>query len=93
MKRTYFFTAPWCKACAPVWLVWLRAIRKFPDIERHVIDMETDEGRDMSGQYGFRSIPTILMLDDDGTPHDMLGPGACGTMSETDFETRLWHWR
>lgn len=93
MKRTYFFSAEWCRACPAVKQEWMRAIRSYPDIERHQIDMATDEGRAMAGKYGIRGIPTILMLGHDGQPYDMLGPGACGTMNTTDFDTKLFHWR
>ncbi len=68
----------------------MRAIRNYPDIERHDIDMTTDEGRAMASKYGFRGVPTILLLDHDGEPHDMWTTP--GTMSVTDFETKLFHW-
>jgi thiol-disulfide isomerase/thioredoxin len=91
MKRTYFFSAPWCASCPGVKMTWLKAIRNYPDIERHEIDMTTDEGRAMAKRYGFRAVPTILLLNHDDTVHEMWT--SPGTMSQTDFETKLFHWR
>ena len=91
MKRTYFFTADWCESCPPVKLRWLEAIRKYPDIEQHTIDMTTDEGKDWQKRLGFRGIPVIALVNADDTVHEMwTNPG---TMSVTDFETKLFHWR
>jgi len=93
MKRTYFFTAEWCMSCPPVKLNWMRAIRKYPDIEQHTVDMETEEGGAMAGKYGIRGLPTILLLNHDGSVHEMFSPAACGIMDTTDFDTKLFHWR
>ena len=93
MKRTYFFSAPWCTACPAVKVRWMKAVRNYPDIERNLIDMTTDEGRAMGGKYQVQGLPTILMLNGDGTVHEMFSPLACGTMDVTDFETKLFHWR
>lgn len=91
MKRTYVFTAPWCASCPEVKLRWMKAMRGYSGIERHVIDMTTDEGRNMAKEYGFRTLPVILLLNHDGSVHEMFtNPG---TMSVTDFETKLFHWR
>ena len=90
MKRAYFFTAPWCAACPAVKVRWMKAVRKYPDVERHAVDMTTDEGRAMAKQYGFRGVPTILLLNADGSTHEMFANP--GTMTETDFDTKLFHW-
>lgn len=91
MKRTYIFSAPWCHSCPAVKLRWMKAVRQYSEIERHEIDMTTDEGRNMQKLYGFRGIPVILLLNPDGSVHEMwTNPG---TMSVTDFETKLFHWR
>lgn len=91
MKRTYFFSAPWCTSCPAVKVRWAKAIRNYPDIERHDIDMTTPEGMALQKQFGFRSVPTIVLVDHDGEVKEMFtNPG---TMSETDFETKLFHWR
>jgi len=72
-------------------LTWLKAIRNYPNIGQREIDMTTDEGRAMAKQYGFRSVPVIILINDDDTVHEMFTTP--GTMSETDFDNKLDHWR
>ena len=90
MKRAYFFSAPWCSSCPGVKMTWMKAVRNYPDIARRDIDMTTDEGAAMAAKYGFRSVPTIILINDDDTVHEMFTTP--GTMSEVDFETKLYHW-
>jgi len=91
MKRAIFFSAPWCSSCPAVKLTWMKAIRNYPDIARRDIDMTSSEGAAMAAKWGFRTVPTILLLNPDGTAHEMFtNPG---TMSETDFDNKLDHWR
>ena len=92
MKQALFFTAPYCAACVPAKLVWMRAIRKYPDIARQSMDVTDEEGQAAATRYGVQGLPTIALIED-GTPWRMFGPHACAKMNETDYETTLEHWR
>ena len=92
MKQALFFSAPWCAACVPVKLVWMRSIRKFPDIARQVMDVTDPEGQTAATRYGVQGLPTIALIEN-GEVHEMFSPRACAKMDETDYETKLFHWR
>ena len=59
MKRILRFTASWCQPCKTLAANLERAEVKLP-IE--VIDIDVNE--DIANQYGIRSVPTLVMLDE-----------------------------
>jgi thioredoxin 1 len=59
MKRILRFTASWCQPCKTLAENLERADLKLP-IE--VIDIDVNE--DIANQYGIRSVPTLVMLDE-----------------------------
>jgi len=59
MKRILRFTASWCQPCKTLAANLERAEVKLP-IE--VIDIDVEE--DIANQYGIRSVPTLVMLDE-----------------------------
>jgi len=59
MKRILRFTASWCQPCKTLAANLERAELKLP-IE--VIDIDVNE--DIANQYGIRSVPTLVLLDE-----------------------------
>jgi glutaredoxin len=62
--RILKFTAVWCSSCHKV----KEALKHRTDIEE--IDVETEEGEELSMTYNIRSLPTIVAIDDDGNVTD-----------------------
>ena len=59
MKRILRFTASWCQPCKTLAENLERADLKLP-IE--VIDIDVQD--DVANQYGIRSVPTLVLLDE-----------------------------
>ena len=59
MKRVLRFTATWCGPCKGLAMT-LKNIETILPIE--VIDI--DEKSDIAREYGIRSVPTLIMLDE-----------------------------
>jgi len=59
MKRILRFTASWCQPCKTLAANLERAELNLP-IE--VIDIDVQE--DIANQYGIRSVPTLVLLDE-----------------------------
>ena len=59
MKRVLRFTATWCGPCKSLAMT-LNNIETILPIE--VIDI--DEKSDIAREYGIRSVPTLIMLDE-----------------------------
>ena len=55
------FQAPWCQPCK---LLDAQLNRLFPLLE--VTKVDTDEERQLAVQYCIRSIPTLIILDENG---------------------------
>jgi thiol-disulfide isomerase/thioredoxin len=57
--RVLKFTAVWCSSCHKI------KGKLQPGIEE--IDIESDEGEELALKYGITSLPTIIVIDDDGS--------------------------
>lgn len=74
------FTAPWCAPCKAMSVYWNDVVLDFEmivesleqgesigDFEEAVaIDIDITEFTDITQQYDVRSVPTIIILDDNG---------------------------
>ena len=56
------FYATWCGPCKAMTML-MKNMENLPVIE----EVDIDQNREMSVQYGIRSVPTLVMLDDDGS--------------------------
>lgn len=64
-KLLYFFTASYCSACRAIKpIVEKEAPEK--GYELKFMDMDTDEGIDMAEKFGVRSLPTLVVVDENG---------------------------
>lgn len=64
-KLLYFFTASYCSACKAIKpIVEKEAPEK--GYELKFMDMDTDEGIDMAEKFGVRSLPTLVVVNENG---------------------------
>lgn len=62
MNKVLYFTATWCAPCRAMKPVFEECIKDF-DIESNYVDIE--EYPDMVSKYNIRSVPTIIVLNND----------------------------
>lgn len=55
------FYAEWCGPCK-----LLTKILKENNIEHTAIDIDTEDGAIAADEYNIKSVPTLIMLDDEG---------------------------
>ena len=66
MKKLLYFSAQWCSACKALWpIVEKEAPEK--GYELKYVDMDSDEGAYMADDYSIRSLPTLILLNPDGS--------------------------
>ena len=65
------FYATWCGPCKAMGMI-LNRMENLPEIEEVDIDANTD----MATEYGIRSVPTLVKLDDAGNEIDRYTGGA-----------------
>lgn len=57
------FTAPWCGPCKAMSVYWDDVVSEF-DVEVEEINIEEDT--DTTQRYNVKSVPTMIILDDEG---------------------------
>lgn len=64
-KLLYFFTASYCSACKAIKPI---VSKEAPEkgYELKFMDMDTEEGVDMAEKFGVRSLPTLVVVDENG---------------------------
>jgi thioredoxin 1 len=77
MKRLIRFTASWCQPCKTLAENLERANLKMP-VE--VIDIDVHE--DIANQYGIRSVPCLIMLDENIEVKRMVGSKPASQLRE-----------
>lgn len=66
MKKLLFFTASYCSACKAIKpIVEKEAPEK--GLELKLVDIDDEEGAYMADDYGIRSLPTLILLNPDGS--------------------------
>lgn len=65
-KLLYFFTASYCSACKAIKPIVSEEAPK-AGYELKFMDMDTDEGIDMAEKFGVRSLPTLVVVDENGS--------------------------
>lgn len=57
--------AEWCPPCKKFGPIFEHVAKEFPNIEFVKVDADTEVGSHFLMEFGIRSIPTILMIDDE----------------------------
>ena len=60
MKQVLKFSAAWCGPCQALGMT----IKSEDDWGVEIKEIDIDEELDMASQYGIRSVPTLVMLED-----------------------------
>lgn len=77
------FWAPWCGPCRMVGPIIEELAEDF-DGKAKICKVNTDENQDIAGQFGIRSIPTIMFFKD-GEKKDMI----VGATSKEAFAEKI----
>jgi thioredoxin 1 len=56
------FSAAWCTPCKQI-TEWL----KTQDYDHDIVEVPIETNQEMVQQYGIRSVPTLIMLNEDNT--------------------------
>lgn len=77
------FSATWCAPCKAFASKFenVRKMEDFTNIEFAEMDIESDEAFESVEKYQIRSVPTVLILNDDGEINKKL----LGNIPESDF--------
>ena len=62
MKEVLKFSATWCAPCK----ILSKTIESAGDLGIKITEIDIDEQIALSAKYDIRSVPTMIMLDDDG---------------------------
>lgn len=60
MKEVLKFSASWCGPCQALSMT----IKGLGDISIPVKEVDIDDNLDLAAEYGIRSVPTMVMLED-----------------------------
>jgi thioredoxin 1 len=59
-----FFTAEWCGPCSEQKGI-MASIDDKTDVSIHQFDIDSDRGMDVANEYNVRSVPTMVLIEDD----------------------------
>jgi len=62
MKKILYFTASWCAPCKQLSPTMSGLISKGMNVQKIDVDNDTQ----FSAKYGIRSVPTLLLVDENG---------------------------
>jgi thioredoxin 1 len=60
-KKVLFFSAEWCNGCANMKQKFYDEVRRC-NIKYDVVDVDTEDGAQLSCVYGVRNVPTLVFL-------------------------------
>lgn len=65
MKKLLYFGADWCSACKALWPI---VEKEAPEVGYVVVffDVDSDEGADEAARWNVRSLPTLVVVNEDG---------------------------
>lgn len=65
MNRLLFFTALWCSNCKAIKPI-VEKEAPLKGYELKYVDMDSDEGAVMADDFVIRSLPTLILVDEQG---------------------------
>lgn len=71
MVKVIRFTAPWCAPCRMLVPIIEQLKTEIPDVEWETIDV--DANPDAAAENGVRSVPTVLIYNDDTLVETIVG--------------------
>lgn len=72
LKKILDCSAAWCGPCKALSTTFDKVsnMEKYKDIDFEKVDIDTDEGADVVEKFKIRSIPTLVLLDENGEELD-----------------------
>ncbi|NCD10741.1 MAG: thioredoxin [Negativicutes bacterium] len=64
MKKLLLFTTPYCEPCKAFKPIFISERAKYHDVSFSIVD--ATEERELARKYKVRSVPTLVLLDDNG---------------------------
>lgn len=77
------FYADWCGPCQMLLPVLEEIEKEHPEVEFERVNIDIE--REMAEKYGIMSIPTLIVLDDEGEVREML----VGLRSKAEIEAAI----
>ena len=75
------FWAPWCGPCRAIGPILEELAREYGD-RVNVVKVNVDDNPETAGQYGVRSIPTLLMIKDGKVKDTSVGLASKNQLAE-----------
>lgn len=73
MLKVIKFGAEWCHSCEAMKPMFSQMSKEFPDVEFKDIDVETEEGVELTIKYSIRNVPVIMFMKDGSEVHRING--------------------
>ena len=69
VKKCMKFSATWCGPCKTLEPIFDKVSKmdEFKDVEFIKYDIEEDNADELVGKFGIRSVPTLILLDENDT--------------------------
>lgn len=64
MKTLLKFEADWCAPCQMLKPILEKTLTEFPDVKLKCINIDDSDGADLVVNYGIKSVPTLILLDE-----------------------------
>lgn len=64
MKKLLLFTTPYCEPCKAFKPIFISESTKYHDVK--FLPVDATEERETARRYKIRSVPTLVLLDDNG---------------------------
>lgn len=90
VTEVHCYHASWCHNCPQVWKAFKELQKEMEDDSMKFIDVdvESDEGIDLSAKYQVRNVPTILVVKNDRVIERIVG-----TKSKEQIKEVLDKWK
>ena len=88
--EVHCYHASWCHSCPPVWKAFKELQKETENVFMKFIDVdvESDEGIDLSEKYQVRNIPTILIVKNENILERIVGTKSKEQIKEGHLYTK-----
>lgn len=83
-----FGAESFCAYCVKLHHVFNEVSKLYPDIDFKYVDVESDEGVDLSCEYTVRNVPTIIILKNNDVVERV-----CGTRTKDELKNIIEKWK
>lgn len=83
-----FGAESFCASCVKLHPVFNEVSKLYPDIDFKYVDVESDEGVDLSCEYTVRNVPTIIIIKNNEVVERV-----CGTRTKDELKNIIGKWK